>query len=66
MKLRLRPDLKLDKVNSQYLSHGTVYEVIASYRSLLSIVDDQGDTISVRLHSCAHANAYNAWEIVEE
>ena len=66
MKIRLRPELELDEVNSEYLSHGTVYEVVDINNTLHLIVDDQGDCISVRLGQCAHANAFNAWEIVEE
>lgn len=66
MKIKLRPDVVLDEFNSEYLSHGTVYEVIDIEHTLHRIVDDQGDTISVRLTSCAHAGTFDAWEIVEE
>tara|TARA_R100000656_G_scaffold121230_1_gene96082 strand:- start:185 stop:385 length:201 start_codon:yes stop_codon:yes gene_type:complete len=66
MKIRLRPELELDEVNSEYLSHGTVYEVVEVNNTLHRIVDDQGGTISVCLGYCDHAGGWDAWEIVEE
>lgn len=70
MKIRLRPDVELDGVNSEYLSHGTVYEVLGqNHFGCEQIVDDVGDIIAVNVPKHMfdyHVGALGAWEIVEE